>query len=110
VNPAGVQSQVQNALTYQPLSDSAKAGVSALGNLARPVVAPIVNAADRAATAVGKVSPTAETYMREAPAALQAASAVIPLASGAQAARGAIVAASAERQKPLQPHLRSSWR
>jgi hypothetical protein len=95
VNPAGVQSQVQQALTYQPLSDSAKAGSVAAGNIARPVIAPIVNAADRAATAVGKVSPTAETYMREAPAALQAASAVLPLASGVQAARGAM-AASAE--------------
>lgn len=92
VNPTGVQSQVQQALTYQPLSDSAKAGGIALGNVTRPVVQPIVNAADRAATAVGKVSPTAETFMREAPAALQAASAVVPLASGAQAARGALAA------------------
>lgn len=88
VNPSEVQGQVQNALTYQPLSDSAKAGERKLGEL----TAPIVNAADRAATAVGKVSPTAETYMREAPAALSAASAILPLASGVQAARGAIAA------------------
>lgn len=89
VNPGAVQSRVQNYFTYQPLSDSAKSGGQALQNITQPIVAPIVRAADRTATAVGKVSPTAETYLREAPAAFQAASAVVPLASGARALEGA---------------------
>lgn len=92
VKPADVQSRVQNYLTYQPVSDSAKAGGQAAAEVAAPVIRPIVNAADRAATAVGKVSPVAETFMREAPAAFQAASAVVPLASGARALRTASAA------------------
>jgi hypothetical protein len=86
VNPAAVQNRVQQYLTYQPVSASGKAGEATLAALARPVVAPVVRAADKAATAVGKVSPTAETYLREAPAAFQAASGVIPLMG--PAARG----------------------
>lgn len=86
VNPASVQSRVQQSLTYQPVSDSAKAGEQELSDLARPVVAPMAQAADRAATAVGKVSPTAETYLREAPAAAQAAASVLPFVSPAIAA------------------------
>lgn len=91
VNPAGVQRDVQNYLTYKPVSDSAKAGAQAAATLARPVIAPVVNAADRAATAVGRVSPVAEAMIREAPAAFQAASAVFPVAQAAPSlARGAV--------------------
>lgn len=89
VNPAAVQRDVQSYLTYQPVSDSAKAGEQAAADLARPVVAPVVRAADRAATAVGKMSPVAETMMREAPAAFQAASSVVPIYQGVQAAGNA---------------------
>lgn len=90
VNPAEVQRGVQNSLTYQPMSQSGQAADQAIGETAQIVAQPIVNAADRAATAVGQVSPTAETMMREAPAAFQAASTVVPLASGVQATRGAV--------------------
>lgn len=108
VNPAGVQSRVQQSLTYQPVSDSAKAGEQEISDLARPIVAPVAQAADRAATAVGKVSPTAETFLREAPAAAQAAGAVLPgisptiaaareipgaVASGARATASGVAAA-----------------
>lgn len=89
VNPADVQNRVQQSLTYQPASDSGKAGEATLAALARPVLAPVVNAADRAATAVGKVSPTAEAYLREAPAALQAASGVLPVGALAKPALNA---------------------
>lgn len=78
VNPADVQSRVQNYLTYQPATDSGQAGQQQLENIVRPVVTPLAHAADRAATAVGKVSPTAETFVREAPHALQAALGVLP--------------------------------
>jgi len=81
VNPSAVQSRVQQALTYQPVSDSAKAGEQQLANIVQPVVKPIAQAADQEATVVGKVSPTAETFLREAPAAFQAAAGVLPAAS-----------------------------
>lgn len=93
VNPSQVMGKVQNALTYAPVSDSAKAGEQAFRNITQPVVAPVVRAADRAATSVGKVSPTAETLMREAPSALQAAAGVLPLASAVKPALAAARAA-----------------
>lgn len=83
VNPAEVQRNVQNYFTYQPQSDSAKAAEADLARTYNPVAQTVSNAANQAATAVGKVSPTAETYLREAPAAFQAASSVLPLAPAA---------------------------
>ncbi len=79
VNPSDVQSRVQQYLTYQPMSASGQAGEQELSSLVRPVT----QAADRFASSVGKVSPTAETYLREAPSAFQAAAGVMPLAGTA---------------------------
>lgn len=95
VNPAEVQGSVQRALTYEPVSESGQGGQRALADLVRPVVAPVAQAADRAATAVGKVSPTAEAALREIPAAAQAAGAVVPFVSPAIAAAGEIPGAVA---------------
>ena len=89
VNPANVQSRVQQYLTYQPVSESGQAGEQELANLTRPVIAPIANAADRFAKKVGVVSPTAESYLREAPAAFQAASGVLPVAAATKPALNA---------------------
>lgn len=86
VNPAEVMGRVQNTLTYQPQSESGKAGEEALENLARPVIQPVVKAADRIAKAVGRVSPMAETYLRAAPSALQAATGLVPGAALAKPA------------------------
>lgn len=86
VNPADVQRRVQNYLTYEPVSDSAKAAEQAFATTYGPAVRAVGNVADQAATAVGKVSPTAETFLREAPAAAQAAGAVVPFVSPAIAA------------------------
>lgn len=86
VNPSQLQSKVQNYLTYQPMSASGQAGERALGDLARPIVAPIAQRADQAATVVGRVSPFAESMMREAPSAFQAVSGVMPIASGLRSA------------------------
>jgi len=83
VNPAQVQRNVQNYFTYQPQSDSAKAAEADLARTYSPVARTVSGAADQAAAAVGKVSPMAETYLREAPAAFQAASSVLPLAPAA---------------------------
>lgn len=80
VNPADVQRRTQNYFTYQPQSDSAKAAEADIAQTYSPVVKAVGNAADQAATSVGKVSPTAETFLREAPGAFQAATSVLPLA------------------------------
>lgn len=94
VNPSDVQNRVQQALTYQPASASGQAGEQALSGLLQPVVKPVAQAADRFASSVGQVSPTAETYLREAPAAFQAASSVAPLASVARPAFNALTDAA----------------
>lgn len=86
VNPADVQSRVQNYFTYQPQSDSAKAAEQDLATTYGPAVKAVSNVADKAATEVGKVSPTAETLLRESPAAANAAGGIFglsPLASPA---------------------------
>lgn len=86
VNPSEVQSTVQNYFTHKPITDSAKAAEQDLATTYGPAVKAVSNFADQAATAVGKVSPTAETYMREAPAAANAAGGIFglsPLASPA---------------------------
>lgn len=81
VNPAQVQSDVQNYLTYQPVTASGQAGEQQLSNLLSPIVQPIAQGANQLATRVGQVSPTAENYLREAPAAFQAATGVLPFVS-----------------------------
>jgi hypothetical protein len=90
VVPSDVQNRVQNFLTYEPHTASGQAGERTLSAITAPVVKPIVKYADKAATEVGKVSPFAETLMREAPAAARAASAVVPLYQGVQAVKNAV--------------------
>jgi len=90
VNPAGVQSRVQQVLTYQPQSDSGQAADAAFRETYAPVGQAIAQKGNELATAVGKVSPIAETALREAPAALQAASSVVPLAPLAEPALNAV--------------------
>jgi hypothetical protein len=90
VNPAEVQRNVQNYFTYQPQSDSAKAAEQDLATTYSPAVRAVGTAADQAASAVGRVSPTAETLLREAPAAFQAAGSVLPLAPVAGAAASGV--------------------
>lgn len=99
VDPAAVQRNTTKALTYAPISDSGKAGEAKVGEILSPIVAPVANALDEGATALGKVSPTAETFAREAGPAAQAALSVVPgvgmakglLAKGASAAEAATV-------------------
>jgi len=79
VNPSDVQNRVQQYLTYQPVTASGQAGERQLSAMVQPIVKPIAQKADQFASSVGQVSPTAEAYLREAPAALQAATGVIPL-------------------------------
>lgn len=99
VDPATVQRNTTKALTYAPISDSGKAGEAKVGEILSPIVAPVASALDEGATAIGKVSPTAETFVREAGPAAQAALSVVPgvgmakglLAKGASAAEAATV-------------------
>lgn len=96
VNPAELQSSVHDYWTHQPISNSGKAADQALSDTYAPVGKVVADKADEAAKAVGKVSPTAETYLREAPAAAQAALGVLPVAGavgeGVSAARAAAAA------------------
>lgn len=85
VNPAQVQERTQNYFTYQPQTASGQAGERQLSALTAPITRPIAQKLDQAASAVGRVSPTAETFMREAPGAFQAATGVMPLIAGARA-------------------------
>lgn len=87
VNPSEVQGRVQEYLTYDPMSQSGQAGEQKLKELAAPIVTPIAQGLSQAATRVGQVSPTAETLLREAPAAMGAAGGIVP---GAQLARAAV--------------------
>lgn len=79
VDPRVTMANVQKYFTYEPQTESGQAGETALHDLLQPVTAPITHAADRAASAVGEVSPTAETYLREAPAAAGAAGGILGL-------------------------------
>jgi hypothetical protein len=89
-DPAKVQSAVQNYFTYQPQTASGQAGEQQLSNLVRPVVEPIAQKYGEATQAVSAASPFAGELMKAAPGALQAASAVIPLSEGVNAARSAV--------------------
>lgn len=86
VDPSAVQNRVQNYLTYQPKSDSAKAGDAALTSMIAPVVAPVAKGYAQATDAVAAKSPIAGELMRSAPGAFQAASALVPGAVGVRTA------------------------
>lgn len=98
VDPAGLQHFVQDYYTYHPESNSGKAADQQLSDTYAPVGKAIASKADEAATAVGKVSPTAETYLREAPAAAQAALSVLPVVGAAGEGISAARAAAAPPQ------------
>jgi hypothetical protein len=95
VDPAGVQRKVSDALTYQPISNSGQAADQAFADTYGPVGRAAADQADKVAKAVGKVSPTAEAALREAPAAATAAGALVPAMSTVRAAAGEISAARA---------------
>jgi hypothetical protein len=103
VDPAQVQSKVQDYLTYRPQSASGQAAEQTLRGLAQPLLQPVADVADRAASAVGQVSPFAETMMREAPHALQAVGGVLPAAAGARAAMTAPFKPSAPEPVKVAP-------
>lgn len=93
VDPSKTMADVQEYFTYDPLSDSGKAGDELLAQGASKVLSPIVRKLDEGATAVGRVSPIAETYLREAAPAATAAAGVMglsPLASPAAEALRAV--------------------
>lgn len=86
VNPAQTMADVSDYFTYNPISESGKAAQADVDLTFDTLMSPIARQADAAATAVGKVSPVAETFLREAPAAAGAASGLVglsPLASPA---------------------------
>lgn len=97
MDPSTTMANVQEYLTYDPVSESGQAGDALVAQGLGKVVAPVARKLDQAASAVGDVSPTAETYMREAPGALAAATGVLglsplaaPAASALRAAPGAL--------------------
>lgn len=89
VNPDQVQRDVQAYFTYKPHSEAAKAAEAQLAETYGPAWKSIVDAADKATKRVGEVSPTAESLLRTAPGAAQAALGIIP---GAQTAKGLLEA------------------
>lgn len=93
VDPRQTMSNVQEYLTYDPVSDSAKAGDELLARGVGKVVAPIARKFNQAASAVGEVSPVAETLLREAPSAATAAAGVMGLSPLAAPASEALRAA-----------------
>lgn len=86
VDPAAIQGRVQEYFTYDPVTQSGQGGEQALRELAQPIVQPIAQGLNQAATRVGQESPFAESLMRAAPGALGAAGGIVP---GAQLARAA---------------------
>jgi hypothetical protein len=93
VDPSKTMADVQEYLTYDPVSDSGKAGDELFAQGAGKVLAPVVRKLDEGATAVGRVSPTAEAYLREAPGAAEAAAGLIGLSPLATPAMQALKAA-----------------
>lgn len=86
MDPRQAMANVSEYLTYDPVSESGQAGEETLGTAMGAVAAPVIRKADELATEVGSVSPTAETFLREAPSAAMAAGGVLglsPLASPA---------------------------
>lgn len=96
VDPSKTMADVSEYLTYDPVSESGKGGEELLGRGVHAALDPVAKLADQAATKTGKVSPFAESMMREALPASQAAGSLLglsPLASpvlnAARAAPGA---------------------
>lgn len=98
--PKDVMRNVQDSLTYKPTSRSSQLVERAAKTVFQPAVTKVAQVADQAATRVGQVSPTAETFMREAPAAFQAAGAIMPIASAARPIGEAVAAAQAAKSAP----------
>lgn len=99
VNPRETMAKVQEYLTYDPVSESGKAGDELFARGVGKVLSPVVRKLDEGASAVGRISPTAETYLREAPAAAAAAGGVLglspfaaPAMEAARAVPGAVSA------------------
>lgn len=93
--PRDVMSNIQERLTYQPTSRSSQLLEDAASSILEPPVRAVASAADKAASAVGKVSPTAETMLREAPHAASAAGVVLPTAAAAKPLAQAVKSARA---------------
>lgn len=105
VDPAAVQSRVQNYFTQQPMSDSGRGGAAALGAGARAVgnaldVPEVQRAAGDFTNAVEQRSPVAGSMLRAVPGAFQAASAIVPAVAGARAAATAPLRLSAPAAAP----------
>lgn len=93
-DPAAVQSKVQNALTYQPQSNSGQAADQAISGGVHAVAAPIVAAAQHVGSAITSAVPAAAPFVQAAPGALQAAASIIP---GLKMGAAAVDAAGAAR-------------
>jgi hypothetical protein len=85
-DPDAVQAAVQKFLTYQPQSNSGQAANQAVSGAVSHVAQPLAALGDKAATAVGTVSPFAESLMRAVPGAAQAVSGLALGAGGVGAA------------------------
>lgn len=102
VNPSETMSKVQEYLTYDPVSDSGKAGDALLAQGASKVLSPIVRNFGEDADALG-LSPTTRAYLREIPAAATATAGVMglsplaaPAAQALRSAPGAIASGARE--------------
>lgn len=79
VDPRETMAATQEYLTYDPMTEQGQAGEQALQQGLQKVFSPIASAADKAAAAVGQLSPTAEGYLRELPYAAEAAGGALAL-------------------------------
>jgi hypothetical protein len=91
--PSQVMHDIAEPLTYKPTSKSSQLVERAAKDIFKKPIEGAADLGDQAATAVGKVSPTAETMLREVPAAATAALGVLPAAAGAKSALEAAAAA-----------------
>lgn len=82
VDPAQVQRDVQNYFTYQPHTDSGKAGEQTMASAIAPATNFVSQKYGQATQAVAKQSPFAGELMKAAPGAFQAASSLVPTAAG----------------------------
>lgn len=113
--PSQVMHAIADPLTHKPTSRSAQLVERGAKTLLKPIVTKAAELGDEAATAVGKVSPTGETLMREAPAALNAAAGLLPvtaaarpLAEAATAARTTVQGAAKATQDDVLGTLRAA--
>lgn len=79
MDPGTTMANVQEYLTYDPVSESGQEGEEMLGRGVHAVMKPIAETLSQGATKVGKISPTAETFLRESPAAAGAAGGILGL-------------------------------